>query len=180
VRNIHVLVSKVLSDAMDEGKVARNVARQAKPPKVAKKELMIWTKEEMNIFLGSVNEDRLFALWRLACRTGMRRGELAALRWIDVDLEAGELSIRQNLVIVRTKATIQEPKTPRSKRTIALDDATVEALRVHRRQQLEERLAWGEAWTDSGLVFVREGGESIYPDLISHWFARRRSTPGCR
>jgi integrase len=132
----------------------------------------------MNIFLASVRDDRLYALWRLACRTGMRRGELAGLRWADVDLDAGELSVRQNLVIVGTTATIQEPKTERSKRTIALDDATVEALKLHRRRQLEERMSWGEAWTDSRLVFVREGGEAIYPDLVSHWFASAAEAAG--
>src|SRR5207247_4710801 len=124
------LDSKILSSALDEEKDARNVARQAKRRKARKVEMKSRTREQMNMFLDSVKEDRLFALWRLACRTEMRRGELAGLRWADVDLDAGELSVRQNLVIVGTTATIQEPKTPRSKRTIALDDATIEVLRV--------------------------------------------------
>ena len=178
VRNVHGVLAKMLGDALDEGKVARNVARQAKPPKVTKKERAIWTKDEMNTFLDSVREDRLFALWRLACRSGMRRGELAGLRWADVDLDAGELSVKQHLVIVGTTATIQEPKTKRSKRTIALDEATIEALKAHRRRQIKERFAWGEAWTDSGLVFVREGGEAIYPELLTQWFAAAAKAAG--
>jgi integrase len=133
VRNIHSLISKVLADALDEGKVPRNVARNAKPPKLTKREMQIWTRDEMNAFLASVEGDRLFALWRLACRTGARRGELAGLRWEDIDFDAGEMSIRQSLVIVGTQARFQPPKTERSRRTIALDDATLAALKADRK-----------------------------------------------
>ncbi len=178
VRNVHGVLSKALGDALDEDKVARNAAKQAKPPKVAKVEMNVWTKEEMKTFLDATVGDRLFALWRLACRTGMRRGELAGLRWLDLDFDAAELSVRQSLVIVGTAATFQPPKTERGKRTIALDQTTIAALKAHRKAQLEERLRWAEAWNDSGLVFVREGGGLIFPELISDWFARAAAAAG--
>ncbi len=100
-----------------------------------------------------------------------RRGELAGLRWADVDLNAGELSVRQNLVIVGTTATIREPKTDRSKagdRSGRCDGGGAEEPPASQDRRAH---GVGEAWTDSGLVFVREGGEAIYPDLVSHWFA---------
>ena len=137
--------------------------------------MKIWTRDQMNMFLDSVKEDRLFALWRLACRTGMRRGELAGLRWADVDLDAGELSVRQNLVIVGTTATIQEPKTPApmtaqskrsGKRDASLGFKRSPIHQVRRRYIFDSQ---SEGLEDQNLL-----GRGASPNMIRHYLAKFR------
>lgn len=124
--------------------------------------------EVVRRFLDGISDDRLSALYVLAATTGLRRGELLGLRWID--LEQSRLSVRQTLVSVAYKAQFSEPKTKRSRRTIALDPATLAALKTHRANQNAERLAWGPAWSDTGLAFTRENGEAIHPQSLSDAF----------
>ncbi len=100
----------------------------------------------------------------------MRRSDLLGLRWTDVDLDAGRLSIVQSMILVDHEIRFTEPKTASSRRSVVLDPRTVETLRVHRRTQREDRLAWGPAWQDSGLVFVREDGSPLHPQRLSTWF----------
>jgi integrase len=108
----------------------------------------------------------------------MRRGEILGLRWSDLDLDAGSLSIGQTLVVVDSQAVLSEPKTGAGRRTLALDPATIAALRSHRARQAEERLMYGREWRDSGLVFVREDGEPINPERLSKWFDQRVTRTG--
>jgi integrase len=110
--------------------------------------------------------------WRLAASTGLRRGELLGLRWQDVDLDAGRVSIRQTLTTVGNKVAFGEPKTARGKRNLAIDRVTIGALRSWRARQAQERIAFGQAWQDTSLVFCREDGSLIHPDTFSFWFDR--------
>jgi integrase len=113
----------------------------------------------------------------------MRRGELAGLRWADVDLEAGRLSVRQPRVVVANQPQSSEPKTARGRRSLALDPVTVAALRRHRAHQLEHKLAVGARYQDSGLVFTWPDGAPIHPLRFSRWFeqhARRAGLPKIR
>jgi integrase len=102
----------------------------------------------------------------------MRRGELVGLRWVDVDLVGGRLSVRQTLTAVGSLVVAGEPKTKRGKRNVALDRSTTRALSDWKLAQQRERSAAGGAWEDSGLVFTREDGRLIHPDLLSKWFVR--------
>jgi integrase len=108
----------------------------------------------------------------------MRRGEILGLRWSDIDLETATLTIRQTLVAVNSKPVLSEPKTGAGRRTLALDPATVAALRSHKARQAQERLMWGSEWQDTGLVFVREDGEPINPERLSKWFNQRVKRAG--
>ena len=114
----------------------------------------------------------------LAASTGMRRGEVLGLRWVDVDLELARVAVRQTRVLAGRQVVTSEPKTSRGRRSIALDPRTVAALRSWRAAQLEERLAWGAAWTDSGLVFTREDGTPMHPEWLSDAFDWRIRTTG--
>lgn len=96
----------------------------------------------------------------------MRRGEVLGLRWADVDLDAGRLAVRHTIGRVGGKVMAGEPKTAKSKRSIALDPATVAVLRRHRIAQLEERLEWGGLHQDRDLVFAREDGAPVHPEAI--------------
>ena len=155
VRNVHGILHKALKDAVRWGLVLRNVADQVDPPRKNTPEMQVWTGEQLRRFLDHVRDDRLFAAWMLAATTGMRRGELPGLRWGDVDLTAGRVAIRQASTVVDYGVQTSEPKTKRSRRSVALDPRTLAALRAHRQRQLEKRLLVGSAWQETGLPPVQ-------------------------
>ena len=123
-------------------------------PKVDKSEPTVWTTEQTRAFLDSQADDRLFALWRLAVMTGLRRGELASLRWSDLDLEAGSLRVSHTFAVIGYRVVESEPKTEKSRRTIGLDPVTVSALKAHRERQSEEMLAVGSRPAEDAYVFT--------------------------
>jgi integrase len=175
VRHVHVLLHKALSDAVRWGLVARNVADAADPPRAPRQERAVWSAEELRTFLGVTSGHRLAAMWLLFATTGMRRSELLGLPWRAVDLDAspGRLAVVQAVVVVnRQPVMVAEAKTATSLRQLAIDPHTVAALKAHRLRQLEERLAWGPAWTDTGLVFTREDGQVLHPEHVTKRFAR--------
>jgi integrase len=145
--------------------------------------MQVWTPEQLRAFLARARHDRLYALWLLVATTGMRRAELAGLRWVDVDLDAARLSPRRPRVVVNYAVHESEPKTRMGKRSLALDPATLAALQEHQARQEQERAEVGHAWRDSGLVFTRPDGAPIHPDLITDWFrrlARKAGLPAIR
>ena len=94
----------------------------------------------------------------------------ARLSWDAVDLDTGRLAITRTLIEGKGAPRFSEPKTKRGRRSVALDPETVDALREHRERQLDERLAWGPAYEDHGLVFCRENGTPIWPRTFSRSF----------
>jgi len=171
VRNTHIVLRKALADAERLGLVVRNAAAAAKPPVPSKREHTTWSADELARFLGSLEGERLAAAFVLLATTGMRRGEALGLRWSDVDLRAGRLSIVQTITTVRDEMVITPPKTARSRRSVSLDPDTVAALRDHRRRQNEERLRAGELWSGEGnFVFTDEIGKPVHPSALSRRF----------
>jgi integrase len=164
-----------LRDAVRWGYLPRNVATVADLPKGMTPEMHVWSPEQLRTFLEHVRGDSLYAAWLLFATTGMRRGEVAGLRWPDVDLEASRVSPRRPRVVVNYEVVVSEPKTAKGRRSLALDPATVAALRAHRTRQLEQRLAVGERWQDSGLVFTWPDGRPIHPHRSQ---SGSSSTPG--
>ncbi len=181
VKNVHGLLHRALEDAVEQDLVARNVAalKAARPAKVPRVERRVWAPEELRRFLAALAADRLAALWQLDCTTGLRRSELLGLPWTALDLGAGELAVVQRLVVVEGKPEIRlGTKTPKSARRISIDPATVAMLRAHRKAQATERLAWGPAWTDHGLVFTREDGTPLRPRQVARSFDRLVAAAG--
>ncbi len=172
VLHVHATIRRALADAVRWNLTPRNVALLAGPPSPGRPEMRTWNAAELRAFLDHVRDDRLYALWLLAASTGMRRGEVLGLRWVDVDLAAARVAVRQALVTVGHLVVTSEPKTAKGRRSVALDPGTVEVLKAHRKQQLTERLAWGPAWTDTGLVFTREDGRALHPRDITRAFTR--------
>lgn len=111
-------------------------------------------------------------MFRLAGMTGLRRGELCGLRWVDVDLDVGRIAVRQTITIVDGRLVIGGVKTARSRRTIDVDPATMAVVRSHRAAQIEQRLLMGAGYTDRGLVFAMVDGRPWKPDTISQAFDR--------
>ena len=183
VRHVHTMLHKAFADAVRWGRIARNPADRSEPPRPKTPEMKVWDIGHLRAFLSHVADDRLHAIWLLMVTTGMRRGEVLGLRWSDVDLEGARLSVVQTVVMVDRKIIVSEPKTARRRRSIALDAATVAALRQLRRRQAEERLRYGELWKNAGLVTVHKDGSPISPRLLSSWFtqhARAANLPRIR
>src|SRR5690606_21143177 len=176
------ILHRAFKDAVRWGRLARNPADAADPPRAGQKSdgVHAWDAATLRTFLTRSREsgDRLHALWVLLATTGMRRGEAIGLRWKDVDLDKGRLSVVQTITQTRSKVTIGEPKTARGRRSIALDDATVGVLREHRKSMLEERLLVGPDFSDEGLVFHHPDGSCLRPDAVSAEFVRRVSQYG--
>lgn len=174
-RLVHAVIGRALRDAERWGRVTRNVARLADPPARATSRATSWTAGELRRFLDHVAGEPLFALWRLAATTGMRRGELAGLTWRALDLDGARLSVEQQLLPDRT---FGPPKSVRSQRTVALDPVTVDALRAHQATQLLERDFAGPAYEDRDLVFCDALGGAIHPTRLTARFAERRKAAG--
>jgi integrase len=131
---------------------------------------MVWRPEQCGAFLDAAEGDRLYNLYEMASRTGMRRGELCGLRWSDVDLEASRMDVRVQLTVVAGIVEEGPTKSRAGERSVPLDDGLVAMLRAHRNQQRKDRLKWGEMWVDSGRVFVEEDGAELNPLQVSDRF----------
>jgi len=152
--------------------VPRNVADLVTPPRSTAREHRVLNQEHAQTLLLAAREDRLEALYTLALTTGMRLGELLALGWEDVDLDAATLQVRQTLYHDKAGVwRLDTPKTDYSRRRNDLGRVTVEALRRHRARQAAERLAVGEAWADHGFVFTRGDGAPLRgPHVLERHF----------
>lgn len=173
VRRVHAMLHKAFADAVKWNRLVRNPADACDPPRqhaAGDAEMATWSAGEVRKFLAQVADDRLAPLWTVLAMTGVRRGEALGLRWSDVDLEAGRIAIRQTLVAVGYHVEYSTPKTKKGRRSVALDPGTVATLKSWRATQNAERLAWGPAWTDVGLVFTREDGEALHPDRVTKMF----------
>jgi integrase len=170
VQYIHAVLRRALGTAERWGMVSRNVAKLADVPRGRQREMTPLTPEQARKLIEASGEDRHKALWITALGTGLRQGELLALRWDDVDLNVGVVHVRHSLANVQGVLTLQEPKTERSRRTVVLPDSVVAALRAHRKRQLKERMAAGPAWVDSGHVFATMIGQPHHAATISRAF----------
>lgn len=169
-RFTHGVLRRALEDAVKQKLVPRNVTTDAAAPSKRAVEMKTWAPEELRHFLDRAKGHRLYPALLLAATTGMRRGEVCGLRWRDLDLDSASLSVTQTIVLVNGKPDYSAPKTKKGKRSIALDQMTVAALRSHRARQLEERIVFEGTWPDHDLVFTQEDGLAIVPDHLSYLF----------
>jgi integrase len=184
VHNVHLMLRKALEDAVEDGLIPTNPARRAHQIPAVHREMRTWTDEELARFLNRVRGDGLYALWRTAATTGMRRGELLAATWPALDLGARRLHVTQALSKGPKGADLRfgPPKTDRGRRAVPLDEETAWVLREHRRHQLE-RPPVAEPYQDHQLVFCREDGHPLEPDYVSQRFrrlVRRTGLPAIR
>jgi integrase len=173
VQRLHAVIHRALKQALRWGLVLRNVSEVVDPPKAQRKEIRPLTPEQVRTLLRTAEEDRLGPLYALAITTGLRQGELFGLRWEDVDLEAGRLSVRQTLTTPKGGRRLGPPKRSKSRRSVKLTAGAVKALRDHRERQLEEREKLAELWQDHDFVFTTQVGTP----LNRHNFFRRCYKP---
>lgn len=169
-----VILRKALGQAVKDGLLGRNVAKLVDGPRVERFEGKTLSPEQARQLLDAAGGARFEALYTAALAVGLRMGEALGLRWQDVDLDRRILTV--NRILERLGrghgSTLQlvEPKTSPSRRTVNLPEAAVRALKGHRVRQLEERLAAGSRWQDSGLVFPNTLGKRLDPHELHNGF----------
>ncbi|MEA5453594.1 tyrosine-type recombinase/integrase [Sinomonas sp. JGH33] len=167
IRRVVATLSSALGDAKKRGLIEANPAEDQELPTAAKKPLTVWEKHDAARFLDGVAGHRLGALYRLVIFTGLRRGEVCGLKWEDIDLVAGRLTVRRNRVQVGPDVVEGEPKTEKGNRVVMLDPSLVTLLAGWANRQDAERKAWGEAYTETGRVFTYEDGRDLRPEYVS-------------
>ncbi len=178
VQYIRAVLRRALGQALRWGLVARNVATLVDPPRQERYEIKPLSPDQVATLLEAARGDRHAALYTLAIATGLRQGELLALRWTDLDEGRQSLTVGATLQKVDREFRLLEPKTARSRRAIDLPAIAVAALRQHRASQLEERLRLGAAWQDWGLVFATEQGTPLDASSITHRFQKLLNRAG--
>ncbi len=149
VQYADAVLHRALKQARRWGMVGRNVTEDVDPPQVKREEIRPLNRDQTRALLKAAEGNRLEALYIVAVHTGMRPGEIRALKWNDVDLDSGTLQLNRAL----SDGEFNAPKTSRSRRRIKLTAGSVKALRAHRKRQLEERMQRAGLWQDYGLVF---------------------------
>jgi integrase len=187
VQHIHAILRRSLSQATRRGVIARNPTDLVDPPGRDHPEMQVLSIGQARALLATARTGRhaeLEALYVLALTTGMRRGELLALRWADVDVVKRTLTVTGTLQRVKHSdgtSTLEraQPKTKTSMRQIPLTVAAVDALKRHAQGQGQLRAVAGSEWIDTGLVFTNERGGAVEPrNLLSRSFAPLLSEAG--
>jgi integrase len=173
VRNFHMVLHLALRQAVQDGLITRNVCDMVDPPKPIRREMQTLNSEQAQRLLSAAKGHRLEMLLILAITTGMREGELLALRWSDIDMEKGVLSVRRTVKRIGKYGLVEnEPKTARGKRQISLPVMVVEALKLYAtKQQILQQKA-GDKWKDLGLVICNRRGGVLHTTWMINTFKK--------
>ena len=173
VGHAHRVLHRALADAYRLEMIQRNPASAVKPPKVEASETAILTRDQIADVLAKIKGASVFPLIATAIYTGMRRGELLALRWGDVDLDAGTVRVEQSLEQTSAGLRFKAPKTKSGRRKISLPEYAAAVLRQHRKSRLELRMRLGAGrLPDEALVFCNIDGAPYSPRAVSKSWAR--------
>ncbi len=158
----HRVLKLAMKTAVKWRLMVRNPADAVEAPRPDRHEMRALDERETVKLLDAAKGTRLYVPLLVTVTTGLRRGELLALRWQDVDLTRGVLTVRQTLEQTPGCLRFKKPKTRKSTRSISLLTLTIEALRTHEIAQKKLRLMIGPAYEDNGLVFPRDDG-AVWP-----------------
>ena len=169
----HRILSKALDYAVNMGLAVRNVAKVIKPPRVARVTMKTLSQEEVTGFLDVAKETDYYVYFATLLYTGLRRGELLALRWRNLDLDNDTLTVVETAYMLGNgKYMIKEPKTAQSRRSVILPVSLVELFKVYRVDQELLRIQLGISLNADDFVFIRPDGSPIYPNAITLAFRR--------
>lgn len=171
VSQIHTLLHDALKTAVRWEYIHRNVAEQVDAPKPVRKKFSVWTLEETQRFIEIAQGHRFYIAFLLALTTGMRQGEILALRWSDIDLENGRIYIQRTVSHIGKKLTFAEPKSESGNRMITLPEEVTEALLEHKANQEREKELSENSYDDQDLVVSRING-----NIVSQAFLRQHFT----
>lgn len=170
IRNCHACIRMALNKAVEERLIGTNPALECKLPSITAEDMKLLTHEEMKHLLIQAKEEDFFEIVLLDLTTGMRKGELLALKWDDLDFKTGELKIRRQVSAVKGELIISEPKTKATVRTVILPRSVVEVLRRHK------------ATTNSMWIFPSplDNNKTWDPDACRKKLTRILNHAGCQ
>lgn len=172
IRHHHTLLHKALQTAIEWNLIIRNVADAVKPPRVQRKEMQTWNEVEIMQFLEAAKDSFYYEIFYLALFTGLRRSELLALRWSDIDMILGQIHINRSLHILKGgKIHFKAPKTASGRRTVALPPSALLLLNEYRQKKEVESLMLNIPIQDSDLVF-NNLGKPVLPLTVSHAWSK--------
>lgn len=179
VRHHHRLLHVVLGSAVKWRILQRNPADLVDPPKYRQKEMQTFDQNGLGVFLESINGTEYYPLFYTLLFTGARRAEVLALRWQDIDLDFGQVSINRSLHHLNDRSFVfQQPKTEKSRRLVALPPSASIVLRRHRDNQRAQRLMTNRPVTESDLVFAHWDGTPLLPHSITQAWSRLAKKAG--
>jgi integrase len=174
VTHMHRVLREALQQAVSWQLLARNPADACRPPKVEHRPMRTYDLVQTAELLAAMRGTRFFIPVVLAVLCGLRRGEIAALRWGQVDLDKGQLAVIQSAEQTKAGVRYKEPKSGRT-RTVALSAIVIEELRAHRIKQAQELLRLGLRATNATFVCTREDGQPLQPLTLTHDWERKLS-----
>ncbi len=177
---VHAILHRALNLAVLWNWLPQNPADRIIKPRHHAERKELWTPDELGRFLEATTDDWLAPLWTVAIATGCRLGELVGLKWEDVTLATGCVTVRRNLQPIKGQWVEGTPKTKAGERSISLPHEAVVALRRQKAQQAEWRLQAGERWNDRGLLFTSLNGEPLSRSTIEHNLTRQCRRLGIR
>lgn len=175
----HRVVHKALDSAVKQQLISFNPADAVELPKPAqeiddpdiKEHVKFLDSNQVDIMLERLKGHQFYEAVFVDVRTGLRRGELLALRKQDIDLKNGKLTVKQSLAYTPGKGTFfKVPKTKKSRRTIDISKEVVDVLKQQIKKQAALKLQYGSAYEDKGLIFSQPNGRPLHPDTLSSWF----------
>ncbi len=180
IRYHHALIHIALQTAVKWGLIGRNVADAVDPPKITRTQMQTWNEHEVNQFLEAAKDSQYYALFYTALFTGMRRSELLALRWQDIDFIYSQIYVSRSLHHLKDGSYIfTQPKSERSRRTIALPPSAFLVLSDHRKGKEAEAILIGKQLTDADLAFSMLG-EPFRPNTITRAWVNLTSRAGVK
>jgi integrase len=165
-RQVYRRLSQALDLAVRWDWLAVNPCRKVDNPVYRPKRKVMWTLEEMRVFLEGTHDHWLYPMWLTAIGTGCRLGELLALTWDDVDLSAETLSVTKSVQTLDGERVVTTPKTASGVRTLSIPPEVVQVLKRHQAVQAEQRLRMGKRWEGEDLVFTSRAGEPLHQSTV--------------
>lgn len=173
IQKYHRILSSIFSTAVHWQLIAANPCSRVEVPKSERREASFYDEKQLDKLFKVLEGENIKyrTLILLAILTGLRRGELVALKWGDINFDKGTLTVsKQAQYIPGQGVVVREPKTKSSRRTIALPSTAINYLKEHRREQAAERFKIADLWKDGNYLFTTWEGKIMHPDTPSSWF----------
>ena len=166
----HRTLRAALNQAVKWHLIAVNPVAAVDPPRATRPVVVPMTPEQVGAFLEAAAKTSLYSLYLAAILTGLRRGELLALQWSDVDLKGETIAVRRTLTRGGSKPVFSPTKTRSGHRIVEISGVLVSVLQDHRRKQKEQRLSVGPIWQENNLVWPNERGQAMTPSVLHRHF----------